>query len=164
MFSRSKSVGHLVNQAARRFTKYADRRLKPLGLSAGQIPVLISLAEETVLSQKSLVQGGAIEQPTMAATLARMERDGLVRRNADPTDARTSLFRLTFEARAKLPQLFAVLNQGNAKALAGLSAREQSEFRRMLDHVNRNLSESESVPVLVSEEADAGIELQSSRQ
>src|SRR5882672_1000625 len=83
VFESSRSAGHLVSRAQRLFAKEADRRLKPLGLSSGHIPVILALAVEPVLSQKALVQRAAIEQPTLAATLVRMERDGLVERRVD---------------------------------------------------------------------------------
>jgi DNA-binding MarR family transcriptional regulator len=141
----------MVSRAARVFAKDIDRRLKPLGLSAGYIPILLALAVEPVLSQKALVQWAAIEQPTMAATLVRMERDGLVERSADPMDARTSLFRLTRLAKSKLPRLFEQLDQGNAVALAGLDAQERTQFLDMLTKVIRNLANVKPRQVAVGE-------------
>lgn len=143
MFDSSRSAGHLVSRAARHFAKEADRGLKPLGLSSGYIPVLFALAAEPVLSQKALVQRAAIEQPTMAATLVRMERDGLVERRADPIDARTSLFRLTPRAKSKLPRFFEVLDQGNARALAGLDKQQRNEFLNVLAKILDNLTKTE---------------------
>ena len=139
VFDSSRSAGHLVSRAQRLFAKEADRRLKPLGLSSGYIPVILALAAKPVLSQKALVQYAAIEQPTMAATLVRMERDGLVERRADRTDARTSLFRLTRLAKSKLPQFFKELDAGNAVALAGLDAEERSQLLNILAKVIHNL-------------------------
>lgn len=94
-FVRDQSVGYLVSLAARLFTRLADRRLNPLGVAAGQIPVFIALATDGPASQKSLAQAAAIEQPTMAATLSRMERDGLIARRPDPADGRSTLVSLT---------------------------------------------------------------------
>jgi MarR family transcriptional regulator for hemolysin len=139
MFDSSRSAGHLVSRAQRLFAKESDGRLKPLGLSSGYIPVILALAVEPVLSQKALVQHAAIEQPTMAATLVRMERDGLVERKADPTDARSSLFRLTRLAKSKLPQFFQQLDEGNTVALAGLDAGERSQLLNILTKVIHNL-------------------------
>ncbi len=139
MFESSGSAGHLVSRAQRLFAKEADRRLKPLGLSSGHIPVILALAAEPVLSQKALVQRAAIEQPTMAATLVRMERDGLVQRRGDRTDARTSLFRLTPLAKAKVPQLLRQLDEGNAVALAGVNAEEKKQLLSLLTRIIHNL-------------------------
>ena len=139
MFESSRSAGHLVSRAQRLFAKEADRRLKPLGLSSGHIPVILALAVEPVLSQKALVQRAAIEQPTLAATLVRMERDGLVERRVDPTDARISLFRLTRRAKSRLPQFFQQLDDGNAAALADLDADERKQLLRLLTKLIHNL-------------------------
>jgi MarR family transcriptional regulator for hemolysin len=139
VFDSSRSAGHLVSRAQRLFAKESDRRLKSLGLSSGYIPVMLALAVEPVLSQKALVQRAEIEQPTMAATLVRMERDGLVERRAERTDARTSLFRLTRLAKSKLPQFFGQLDEGNAVALQGLDAEERSQLLAILTKVIRNL-------------------------
>ncbi len=94
-FSRDQSLGYLVNWAGRLLTRLADKRLNHFGMTAGQIPVFIALAADGPASQKSLAQAAAIEQPTMAATLSRMERDGLVARKPHPVDGRSTLVSLT---------------------------------------------------------------------
>jgi MarR family transcriptional regulator, transcriptional regulator for hemolysin len=152
MFESSQSAGHLVSRAARLFVKEADRRLQPLGLSSGHIPVLFALSKEPVLSQKALVERAAIEQPTMAGLLARMERDGLVARKTDRMDGRASLFRLTPLAKSKLADFFATLDQGNADALCGLDAKEKDQFLKALTKIIHNLSRQQA-----SEPSDAVI-------
>jgi MarR family transcriptional regulator, transcriptional regulator for hemolysin len=139
MFDSSRSAGHLVSRAGRCFAKDADRRLKPLGLSPGYIPVLFALSAEPVLSQKAIVQRAAIEQPTMAATLVRMERDGLVARQSDQVDGRAHLFRLTPLAKSKPPLFFEALDRGNAEALVGLSQAEKNQFMNVLMRIIHNL-------------------------
>ena len=113
--------------------------MKTIGLSSGHIPVMLALAGEPVLSQTALVQRAAIEQPTMAATLARMERDGLVERRPDRKDARTSLFRLTRRAKSKLPHFFEHLNAGNTVALAGLDGKAKRQLLHLLTKIIHNL-------------------------
>ena len=61
------SMGQLTNRAARLFRRLADRRLEPLGLSAGHLPVLTALMASDALSQKALTEQAGIEQPSMAA-------------------------------------------------------------------------------------------------
>ncbi|MFX5668552.1 MarR family transcriptional regulator, partial [Acinetobacter baumannii] len=84
------------------------------------------------LSQKALTEAAAIEQPTMAATLTRMERDGLIARQPDPQDGRSSLISLTPEALAKMPAVRGAIAAVNAEALAGLSEPEQSAYLKVL--------------------------------
>ena len=47
------------------------------------------------LSQTALARWASVEQPTMANTLNRMERDGLIVRTPDPDDRRSALISLT---------------------------------------------------------------------
>jgi DNA-binding MarR family transcriptional regulator len=128
-----------VSRAQRLFAKESDRRLKPLGLSSGYIPVILALAVEPGLTQKDLVHRAGIEQPTMAVTLVRMERDGLIQRRADRADARTSIFRLTRLAKSKLPKFYQQLDEGNAAALAGLNAEERKQLLHLLTTIIHNL-------------------------
>src|ERR1700730_12749653 len=95
------SAGYMTNLAARLFARAIDERLRPLGVSSGQLPVFFALAGGGALRQTALAQAAAIEQPTMAATLSRMERDGLIQRRPDPSDRRSALIVLTAAALKK---------------------------------------------------------------
>ena len=119
-FARDQSIGYLVSLAARLFTRLADRRLNPLGVAAGQIPVFIALATDGPASQKSLAQAAAIEQPTMAATLSRMERDGLIARRPDPADGRSTLVSLTPHTAKRAAAIFRAIAAINDDALRTL--------------------------------------------
>ncbi len=126
------SIGYLVHWAGRLLRRLADRRLEPLGLSSGHLPVLTALLARGPLSQKALAEAAEIEQPTMAATLARMERDGILRREADPNDKRSSLFSLTPAMQKKVGALRAVIEGINADALESLPAADRARFRPLL--------------------------------
>ncbi|WNG36697.1 MarR family transcriptional regulator [Archangium violaceum] len=133
------SAGHLTTRAARLFIRAIDVRLKKLGLSSGQLPVFFALSSGEEMSQKELVEFAAIEQPTMAATLTRMERDGLVERHPDPRDGRGSLIRLTPLAMKKTRDVMATIQTSNAEALAGFSDAEKELYLGMLRRIIANL-------------------------
>ncbi len=130
---------HLVNRAARLMTRVGETRMKPFGFSPAQLPVLGALLRHGPLSQKALAEGAMIEQPSMAQLLARMERDGLVSRRADPDDGRSSLITLTEKARDTLPALSEALTDGGRQALAGFSAEEEDVLRELLKRMIANL-------------------------
>lgn len=135
------SVGYMTNWAARLFARAMDRRLKPLGLSTGHLPVLFALADGGALTQKALTALAAIEQPTMAATLARMERDGLITRDRDPDDGRSMLVALTPEARSRLPAVRAAVDDINADATRGLDDAEREAVVASLARIISNLAD-----------------------
>ncbi len=130
---------HLINRAARLMTRVGETRMKPLGFSPAQLPVLGALLRHGPLSQKALTEGAMIEQPSMAQLLARMERDGLVSRRPDPDDGRSSLYALTEKARDTLPALSEALTDGGRQALAGFSADEEDILRGLLKRMIANL-------------------------
>jgi DNA-binding MarR family transcriptional regulator len=144
LFKRSSSVGHLASWAQRLFARWVDRRLSSVGVSIGQVPVLLILAEEDGLSQKELVQRAVIEQPAMVATLNRMEAAGLLTRRVDDKDKRSRTFHLTDAARAVVPRLTKVLEEGNTRALAGFSERERGDLAALLRRVIENMTADDS--------------------
>ena len=142
-FERDKSAGYMVNWAARLFARAIDRRLKPLGLSPAHMPVMFALGDGRELSQKALAEAAAIEQPTMAATLSRMERDGLVARRPDPGDRRVMLYSLTAQAQANAEAVWGAAMEVNRRALSALTPQERAAFIDMLARVVATLDEDD---------------------
>jgi MarR family transcriptional regulator for hemolysin len=129
----------LVNMAARSFARLGEQHVMPLGFRIGQLPVLYLLRDGAKLSQKQLAQLAKVEQPSMAQTLARMERDGLIERSTDPNDGRSSLVALTRGARAKLPKVRQAFEADNEAVLAGFSDKEAAMLVHLLQRLNENL-------------------------
>lgn len=129
------SLGYLLNHLARLFARSLERRIRGRGVSLGQFPVLLALWEEDGLTQAELCRRVRIEQPTMANTLNRMARDGLIDRKPYPRDRRRVAINLTEKAkRLELP-LTDEARAVNALAAGVLTAAEQVEFDRLLRKV-----------------------------
>ncbi len=136
--------GHYFSRIARGLARVGDARLRELGFATAQLPVLAALKDGAALSQTELARRAKVEQPTMAQMIARMERDGIVRRAPDPADKRSSLIALTEAARARLPAGRAVLRQGNADMTQGLSAEETETLVNLLRRVLANVEAMEA--------------------
>lgn len=131
--------GHYLSRINRGLTRIGDARLRELGLATAQLPVLSMLRNGEQLSQTELAKAAKVEQPTMAQLLARMERDGLIRREPDPRDRRSSLVSLTDAARERLPAGRQVLREGNAEMTRGLSEEEVATLVGLLRRVLHNV-------------------------
>lgn len=129
------SAGYLANHMARLFANRLHRRIRPLGLSPARFPVLLELWEQDGLTQSQLVQRLGVEQATMANTLARMERDGLVERRPSTTDRRARLVYLTDKARGLQADAVAAAQAENRQALSALSEAEQAQFLDLMRRV-----------------------------
>ena len=131
--------GHLIGLAARGFARLSEARLQPLGFGVGHVPVLVALQDGRASTQRDLARLAKIEQPPMAQMLARMERDGLIRRTPDPDDGRSSHITLTETARSSLPAAVATLLQGNCDALSGFTEEEAMLLVGLLTRLIANL-------------------------
>jgi DNA-binding MarR family transcriptional regulator len=105
------------------------------------LPVAIALEEHGPLQQKDLLAYARVEQPTMTALLARMERDRLIARKYDPTDARARLVALTPRARSVLSSVKEAMATVVEEALVGISKADRNVLVRALQLVVRNLGD-----------------------
>lgn len=132
---KDQSAGYLINHFARLFAQGLNARIRPLGLTTSIIPALQEQWEDDGLTQKKLVARLDIEQSTMANTLMRMERDGLVVRKKDKGDGRVQRVWLTHHARGLRAPALAAAEAENAMALSGLSAAEQAQSLTLIRRV-----------------------------
>lgn len=121
---RESSLGYQVNHLARLLSSALRERIEPFGVVPGQFAQLLTLYESDGLTQAELCARVQIEQPTMANTLARMERDGLITRTPDPHDRRRSLVMMTPRARDLENELMTAARTVNAAATHGLGPDE----------------------------------------
>ncbi|MBN8553736.1 MAG: MarR family transcriptional regulator [Caulobacterales bacterium] len=134
-FTKNASAGYLVNHLARLFARGLTARIKPLGLSTGVFPALLELWETDGQTQSQLVQRLDIEQATLAGTLARMERDGLVVRQRDPDDGRVQRIWLTPHARSLRQAAVQAALDENDSALSPLSTAERVQFIALMTRI-----------------------------
>jgi DNA-binding MarR family transcriptional regulator len=136
---RDRSIGYLTNLAARLLVRALARELDGIGLSIGYMPVFVALGDGAVMTQKDLAIQAMVEQPTMAATLSRMERDGLIARLPNPKDMRSALVSLTPAAKAKLKDLAGAVETVSGMASSGLTKAEQAQYFVLLDKIIASL-------------------------
>ncbi|MHA7969283.1 MarR family winged helix-turn-helix transcriptional regulator [Rhizobium terricola] len=118
-FNRSDSATYLAGQLAKEFARALQTRAAKLGFSAGQFPILLELWNEEGLTQKQLLERVDVEQATMANTLARMERDGLIERRPHPSDRRAQLVFLTIKARNLKDEALSAASEADQALFAG---------------------------------------------
>lgn len=135
MLKREQSAGYMTNWAARLLIRTISPKLEAIGMTVGYLPVFFALTESSRLTQKQMADAIGVEQPTMAATLSRMERDGLIDRTPDPLDRRSALISLTPEAQRKLQLVETAIDETNARAFSLLSADERRQFFEVMRKV-----------------------------
>ena len=132
-YVRESSAGYLTNWAARLFARALERRL--VGGNSGPMPVFFALQDGGAMTQKALAQMAAVEQPTMANTLNRMERDGLIVRTPDPNDRRSALVSLTPLGLERTVGAFEAAVEVNGIATNALKPEEREVFYGMMRRI-----------------------------
>src|SRR3954468_25012455 len=124
-----------INRASRALSRHLDAELRPFGFALGQMPVLRALAGGEARSQAELARLAQVEQASMAETLARMVRDGVVDRQPDPHDGRASLVSLSRRSRQRLVPARRALMTADAMAMAGVSGEGLGAIFRLLQRL-----------------------------
>jgi MarR family transcriptional regulator, transcriptional regulator for hemolysin len=132
---RNRSAGYLTNWAARLFYREMERALAAHAMAPAYVPVFFALGGGAAMTQKELARRAAVEQPTMAATLMRMERDGLIARTPDPNDRRSALISLTEAASEKADAVRAAVKEINEVAFRDFSKKERRLYLSLLARV-----------------------------
>lgn len=143
-FDRMNSAGYLVNNMARLLVEVLRKRVAPLGIVPGQFPALLALWEKDGLTQKELLAMLDIEQATLANTLTRMERDGLIIRKEHPADARARTIHVTEHGLSIRDDAYRTAMQINEDVLADLSEEETKAFLGYMRRVIGRIKDIES--------------------
>lgn len=128
-----------INHASRLLMRRFEERLRPLGFGMAYLPVTMALYEDGPMLQRDLAARAHVEQPTMAQLLARMERDGLVRREPHPTDRRMVHFRLTPQAVDLVPKAWEAMREVADALTEGFDDAEVGQLLSLLKRAVLNL-------------------------
>lgn len=130
--ARTNSATYLAIQLAKGFSRALQTRAAGLGFSPGQFPILLQLWEEDGLTQAQLLERIEIEQATMANTLQRMARDGLIERRPHPSDRRAQLIFLTAKAKSMRDEALTVAAEAEDAVFAGFRRFERELLKEYM--------------------------------
>ena len=136
------SLGYQIGLLGRLYDRRLQDMLKEFSVAPGQFAPLVMLFEQDGLTQAELCRRINVEQPTMANTLQRMERDGLIRRKSDTTDKRRALVYLTPRAREIQAKVMESARAVSNQTVKGLSAADQDDMFRLVACMVDNLKDS----------------------
>lgn len=122
-----------AQRAARRLSRHFDEAMRPVGITSGQFSLLNGLNRPEPPTISAVASLLAMDRSTVTANLKPLERQGLVRIEADPEDRRGRRIALTEEGLALLAAatpiwtrehaaIEATLNGGGDALRAGLNS------------------------------------------
>lgn len=135
----SDMISTLIPALARAHRKLAGHLLRKVGLSAGQELLLMLLWEQEPRAQSELSRQLAVEPPTTAKMLARMERAGIISRQRLASDRRNTVVSLTDAGRALEVPVRAVWRELEEHTVKALTPKEQDQLSALLRRVISSL-------------------------
>lgn len=141
-FKPGRSVGYLLRDCYRSFSKALEVQIKPHGIGLGQWYFLRELWEEDGLTQGDLSSRVGMTAPTTVVAIRRMVEDDLVVRKQDEHDRRKVRIYLTKKGCRYRDKLLPLALDVNNVATEGFSQKEIRQFRSFVDRMKKNLSRS----------------------
>ncbi len=138
-YTPGQSLGYLVRDTYRAFTRELETRIAAEGVSIGQWYFLRALWEEDGLTQRELSRRVGMMEPTTVTAVNAMAAKGLVRRERDESDRRKMKIILTPHGRELKERLLPCAKAVNELAVDGLSEEEVATLRRLLARARHNL-------------------------
>ena len=117
--------------------------LDEIGLYPGQSRLLFVLVHHgDGLSQKEISEKLNIAPATLTVMIKRMEKEGLISREPDPSDQRISRVYITDEGRKVFKKSLVILDTISNDCFGSLTVEEKEELHFLLKKVKDNLSET----------------------
>lgn len=118
-------VSFAIFALARSHRARAASMLADIGLFPGQEILLMQLAEKDGKPQKSLCESIGLDHSTVAKSVGRLERDGLIERRKCPEDGRISQVHLTAKGRDVTDAITKVWAELERQTIRDLSVQER---------------------------------------
>lgn len=142
IFPAEETIGFLIWDASRAFTREFTQRITRHGLSFGLWPFLRALWEEDGLTQRQLSERVRMKGPTTVAAINRLEAKGFVKRVADPHDGRKINVYLTDKGRRTFDVAMPEVEAVNRRGLARLAKADQETLKTYLRTIRANIGRS----------------------
>ena len=134
---------YLISRATLAVTSHLKKGFANKGLGTikpAYLSVLLSLWNEDGLKANELGKRAGLEPSTMTGLLDRMERDGLVKREADPNDRRAHRIHLTQEGLDAEVSATKVVSNTLEKVLSTLDEKDIETTKNVLRTILLNCS------------------------
>lgn len=117
-----------------------DKRFRDGGIYFGQPPILEYLNENPYATQKEIADHLGISPPSVAVSVKRMEKSGLLMRVCDKNDARRNNLQLTEKGRELLDFTHSTFDRIDDITFEGFTDEEITVLEDFLKRMNKNLS------------------------
>lgn len=126
-----------VSMLRRQFVGYCTQELAQVGVTYGQVYILICIGKRGACSPKVIGQVLGLDGGHLNRTLAKLAEGGFVVQEPDPRDRRARVVRLTPRGEAVFQLSHEVFHRWDQEVLAPLSGQEREQLMGYLTKLNR---------------------------
>lgn len=132
-------LGFLIHDVSRLRRSAFDRCLKPLNVTRSQWWVLAYLSREDGMTQSQLAEELDLGKVAVGGLIDRLEKAGLLRRDADASDRRVNRVFLEPKSKQLIAKMRKVSHRLNEQILDGIVDADLEVAATTLDSMKRNL-------------------------
>ena len=140
---REEDLQNLFIRLTHLYFKKAFALVKDTGIHPKQVPLIGLVCCREGISQKEISQALRISPPTVAVSIKRLEKAGIIERRADGKDQRLSRIFLTEKGRAVTGKVRECIKEKEKALFKGFSESEVCLLRRFFLQMIQNLEEDD---------------------
>ncbi len=130
---------------------YIHNASSSCGLYKGQLPILEQASMNENCTQKEIAETLCVSPPSIATSIKRMEKAGLLEKTADENDLRNNHIKLTDKGRELTNNCREVFNGIDEKMFNGFTSEECEQMVLFFERMINNLVTEEITPQKVRE-------------
>lgn len=119
------------------------RQTAPLGVFAGQMPLLLFVKNNPGCTQRDIADALSVSTPSVATSIKRMQKAGLLEKLADASDMRCNKISLTARAEQVIRDGQRIFEEVSARMFEGVSPEELALLAGVLARMEDNLGGEE---------------------
>lgn len=139
-------------ECVKRFTMH--NMLKDSGVYFGQPPILDFLEKNGVCTQNELAKALEVSPASIAVSIKRMQKNGVVEKIADDNDLRCNRISLTEKGRELTREMHRKFDQIDKIMFTDFDENELATLKEYLDRIYNNLSSTECTKCCTRAETD----------
>jgi DNA-binding MarR family transcriptional regulator len=133
------SISNLLVQICKHRRNKSNTLLSEAGIHGGQDILLYYLSIEDGQTVSALVEKMCIQHATISNMIDRMEANGMIKKEKDSLDKRTSRVYMTDKGNEAYKQVAKIWKIMEATATKGLTEKQEDSLRELLQLVLKNL-------------------------
>lgn len=119
----------------------AHNSLKDSKVYFGQPPILDYLFEHGSCTQNEIAAAMSVSPASMAVSIKRMQKSGLVQKVNDEKDMRCNKITITEFGKKQVAELHSRFDEIDEKTYSGFTEEELIQLKSYIDRINKNLSD-----------------------